>query len=110
MVANKTPSALSYIGPLVVAGVVMIGLQPRECHLGGFTKRNLESLRSLSAFLLQALQASLTSRNKKTLHFTYGELASSVRARFLLVAGTGELSNFELMNGLAEIVDFVKNK
>jgi len=32
------------------------------------------------------------------------------RTRLSLVAGTGELSNFELMNGLAEIVDFVKNK
>ena len=58
--------------------------------------------------------------NKKTLHFTYGELASSVRARFLLVdkaiepsarrsqpsARRSQISNLELLSDLVDIVDF----
>jgi hypothetical protein len=39
----------------VVAGVVLLSLRLHESNWGCFTKRNLESLRSFSAFLLQGL-------------------------------------------------------
>jgi len=60
-------------------------------HKGCFTKRNLESLRSLSAFLL----------HKKTLHF---------RARFLLVDYTFEISNLDLVKDIAEVVEYLNPK
>ena len=40
----------------------------------------------------------LTPGHEKTLH---------LRARFLLVAGTGEISNLVLLKDLAEVVDFI---
>ncbi len=44
---------------------------------------------------------------KKTLHFTFGELSSSVRARFLLVDYVREISNFDLMKDLKNVVDYI---
>jgi len=53
--------------------------------------------------------------NKKTLHFTYGELASSVRARFLLVgkaiepsARRSQISNLCLVKDLVKALDYFK--